>query len=194
MKLIADYNVNATMQDTEKIKWTSFFIFRPENQMREEDWLNTSLGGADNLIIGVETLVDSLRYHMRKKFTNKDIDFGLEMAKKYNVKLTFLLIIGYVNETEEDFQSSLQWLRDHVQYAKNPIKTLSAGGTLTIGDLTDLYNEAEGFNITLGDKIHLWENKSINLTYEIRESRKKIFIDLASELGYNIEYEEIPVG
>ena len=194
MKLIADYNVNATMQDTEKIKWTSFFIFRPENQMREEDWLNTSLGGADNLIIGVETLVDSLRYHMRKKFTNKDIDFGLEMAKKYNVKLTFLLIIGYVNETEEDFQSSLQWLRDHVQYAKNPIKSLSAGGTLTIGDLTDLYNEAEGFNITLGDKIHLWENKSINLTYEIRESRKKIFIDLASELGYNIEYEEIPVG
>lgn len=189
LKLISEYNNTAD----EKIKWTSFFIFRPEAQMPEEDWKLTAEGGADDLIIGVESLVDSNRYHMRKKFTNKDIDFGLKMAKKYNVNLTFLLIIGYANETEQDFQESLVWLKDHQEYAKFPITNLAIGGTLTVTDLSDLYKNAEDFNITLGNTIYTWENKSINLDYETREKRKEIFIKTATELGYRVLSHEKPV-
>lgn len=189
MTLIADYNSTAK----QKIKWSSFFIFRPQNQMSEEDWKLTKLGGADILIIGVESLVDSIRYHMRKKFTNEDMDFGLEMAKQYDIKLVLLLIIGYVNETEKDFQESLTWLENHVKYANNPILNLSAGGTLTVTDLTDLYQNAEDYDIVIGDKIYLWENKSINLDYDTREKRKQIFTDRARELGYPIVAHEQPV-
>lgn len=189
MRLIADYN----KQHQEKISWTSFFIFRPQHQMSEEDWKLTAEGGADILIIGVESLVDSIRYHMRKKFTNADIDYGLEMAKKYNINLELLLIIGYVNETENDFQASLKWLEDHKEYAKKPLKSMHVGGTLTLTDLSDLYQKAEDFDVTIGQTIYLWENKSINLDYQTREKRKEIFIETARKLGYNIEGHGKPV-
>jgi hypothetical protein len=189
IKLIADYN----SKSSEPIKWTSFFIFRPQSQMSEQDWKNTALGGADNLIVGIETLVDNIRYHMRKKFSNVDIDFGLKMAKKYNIKLTLLLIIGYVNETEKDFEDSLNWLRTHCEYANNAIYSMDIGGTLTVTDLTDLYKNAQDFNVTLGDTIYMWENKSINLDYATREKRKQIFIQTAQDLGYPVFSNEKPV-
>lgn len=190
MQLIGDYNHT----NPDPIRWTSFFIFRPKTQMPESDWQLAAQGGADSLVIGVESLVDSIRYHMRKKFTNADIDYGLEMAKKYKIKLWLLLIIGYVNETEQDFEAAIQWLHDHAQYAREPIAFIGVGGTLTVTDLTDLYQHAQDFDITIGDKIHLWENRTINLTYEVREQRKKIFIDTAKKLGYNIEGHEKPVS
>jgi hypothetical protein len=190
MHLIAEYNRGTA----HKIRWHSFFIFRPQTQMPESDWALAAQGGADTLVIGVESLVDSIRYHMRKKFTNADIDHGLAMAKKYNIRLWLLLIIGYVNETEQDFEAAIQWLYDHQQYARDPISFIGVGGTLTVTDLTDLYQKAEDFDITIGQQIHLWENRSINLTYEVREQRKKIFIDTAKKLGYNIEGHEKPVS
>ena len=189
MSLIADHN----QLEDKKIKWTSFFIFRPKTQMPEEDWALTAAGGADELVIGVESLVDSIRYHMRKKFTNADMLFGLQMAEKYNIGITMLLIIGYVNETEADFQDSLQWLEDHQQYAKTCIRSVAVGGTLTVNDLTDLYQHAEDFDITIGPKIHLWENKKIGLNYQTREQRKQIFVKRALDLGYNIIAHEKPV-
>ena len=188
MHLIAEYNATAT----ERITWTSFFIFRPQEQMPEEDWKLTAGGGGEELIVGVESLVDDIRYHMRKKFTNKDIDFGLAMAKKYQVGIGMLLIIGYVNETQADFESALKWLEDHAEYAGMPILDLAVGGTLTVTDLTDLYQNAEDFNITLGNQIHLWENKSINLDYATREKRKDTFIKTALELGYRVNSLEKP--
>lgn len=190
MSLIASYNQSTD----QKIKWTSFFIFRPQTQMSEQDWMLTADGGADDLVIGVESLVDSIRYHMRKKFTNADILFGLQMAEKYNIGITMLLIIGYVNETEADFQASLQWLEDHKNFAKTCIRSISVGGTLTVNDLTDLYQKAEDFDITIGPKIHLWENKKIGLDYQTREQRKKIFIERAIDLGYKINAHEKPVA
>jgi len=189
IQLLAEYNYTAD----KKIKWTSFFIFRPQEQMSEADWKLTADSGATNLIVGVESLVDSIRYHMRKKFTNADIDYALKMANKYSVGLTFLLIVGYVTETEEDFNDALKWLEDHSQYANNPIRVMSVGGTLTVTDLTDLYQHAEDYDIKLGSTIYLWENKTINLDYATREKRKQIFIDRAYELGYPIYAHEKPV-
>jgi len=190
MSLIADYNSNTN----DKITWSSFFIFRNQLQMTEQDWAAAGRGGANTLIVGVESLVDSIRYHMKKKFTNADIDFSLAMAKKYNINIVMLLIVGYVTETEKDFQSALQWLEDHVQYAKTPLKNIGVGGTLILTDLSELYENAEDFNITIGPSIHLWENKSINLDYQTRESRKRIFIDKATSLGYTVNSHEKPVS
>jgi hypothetical protein len=188
--LISEHNAS----NEKKITWMSFFIFRPQTQMDENDWALTAAGGGDELVIGVESLVDDIRYHMKKKFTNADILFGLQMAEKYHIKITMLLIVGYVNETEADFHSALKWLEDHKQYAKTCIKMISVGGTLTITDLSDLYQNAEDFDITLGPKIHLWENKKIGLDYHTREKRKELFLSRAKQLGYNIVGHEKPVS
>lgn len=190
MTLMADYN----SKHEQKLEFQAFFIFRPKEQMTEEDWRLTGAAGAKNLYVGVESLADPVRHHMKKHFSNEDMDFALACAKKYQVGLTYLLIIGYVNETEKDFQDSLKWLEDHVEYAHMPIINLTAGGTLTVTDLTDLYQNAESYGITLGDKIHLWENKSINLDYQTRERRKEIFVQKAIDLGYPVLYFDKPVA
>lgn len=190
IRLLANYNESAQ----EKIKWTSFFIFRPQAQMTEEDWDLTARSGGYRLMVGVESFVESIRNHMRKKFSNEDIDYSLSMARKYNIKLTLLVIIGYVNETEADFLESLKWLEDHAEYAKDAIDDLSIGGTLILTDLSDLYLNADEYKITVGNKIHLWTNKSIGLDYEVREERKRIFSQKALELGYRVNAHEKPVA
>jgi hypothetical protein len=190
LTLIAEYNKTSE----QKMSWTSFFIFRPENQMPESDWKLIADSGGYDMVIGVESLVDDIRYHMRKKFTNKDIDYGLKMAKKYNISMVFLLIIGYVTETDEDFQSALDWLDEHTEYIGMPLKTLAVGGTLTVTDLTDLYQHAEDFDIKIGSTIHTWENVTIGLDYATREKRKDHFIKYARQLGYNVAGHDRPVS
>lgn len=177
----------------QKFKWNSFYIIRPENEMTENDWKLTSSSGANKLSVGVESFVEKIRFQMRKKIRDEDLEFNLKMAEKYNVKLLMLIIIGYVTETEEDFQKGLQWLEDHKQYASTCIATISVGGTLIITDMTDLYTKSEDFDITLGPQLHLWENKKLNLTYEVREARKRKFIETAERLGYKMAYHEKPV-
>jgi radical SAM superfamily enzyme YgiQ (UPF0313 family) len=190
MTYMAEYNT----RHKEKIEFQAFFIFRPKEQMPESDWQLTGAAGATNLYVGVESLSNSVRNHMKKHFSNEDMDYALEWAQQYRVGITFLMIIGYVNETEQDFQDSLKWLEEHVQYAHMPIINMAAGGTLTVTDLTDLYQNAESYGITLGDKIYLWENKSINLDYETRVKRKEVFVQKAIDLGYPVLFFEKPVA
>lgn len=190
IRLLADYNETAK----QKFSWTSFFIFRPLSQMTEEDWELTAKSGGYRLMVGVESLVESIRNHMRKKFSNADLDYSLSMAKKYNISFILLLIMGYVTETEQDFQESLDWLAQHADYAKDAIHSLAIGGTLILTDLSDLYLDAKEHKITLGEKIHLWTNESINLDYTVREERKEIFKAKAIELGYSVAMHEKPVA
>ena len=190
LTMIADYN----SCHEQKITWTSFFIFRPQHQMPESDWKLIADSGGYNLVVGVESLVDNVRYHMRKKFTNADIDYGLQMGKKYNVSFIFLLIIGYVTETNQDFDDALKWLDEHTEYIGMPLQAMSVGGTLTVTDLTDLYQHAEDFDIRLGETTYLWENVTIGLDYATREKRKEQFLEHARKLGYNVGLDERPVS
>jgi hypothetical protein len=189
ISLLTEHN----SKSEKKLTWNSFFIFRPQNQMTEEDWKMTGQSGVTWLTIGVESLIERIRLSMKKKFTNEDLDFSIKMAKKYNVKLQLLLIVGYVNETEEDHLEAMQWLRDNSIYAGDPIIDLSFGGTLVITDLTDLYDHANDHNVILGSKPHLWINKTIALDYETRLRRKNELNDLATQLGFILGVTERPV-
>ena len=81
--LLQEYNQDKSAED--KFKWGGYFILRPKNQFKEEDWKLTADAGANYLAIGIETLNDEARFHLGKKFTNDDIEFGLEMIQKYNI-------------------------------------------------------------------------------------------------------------
>ena len=86
--------------------------------MTEEDWRLTKLSGAQSLSIGVESGSESVRDHMKKQFSNKDLDEFMEQAYKNQVKLRFLMIIGYPTETIKDFNDTLDMFERYKQYKK----------------------------------------------------------------------------
>ena len=189
--LLAEHN---TKNPENSFQWSSYFIFRPKAHMSEEMWRLTALSGAYILSVGIENLVDKNRYHIKKKFNNDDLEFSLAMAKKYSIKIFFILMVGYVTETDEDHQETLQWVRDHAHYAKDPIHKLSVGGTLAILPNTWLYRNQKELGVTwedgeetpLAGKNHLWSIRSTNNTYQVRVSRLNELATLSEELGFTV--------
>jgi radical SAM superfamily enzyme YgiQ (UPF0313 family) len=182
IKLLAEYN--SGLSDSNRIRWTSFFIFRPETEMSEEDWRLTAASGAFLLLVGVESFVDHIRDHLKKKFTNRDLDYGLRMAQKHSVNLTLLMIVGYVTETEQDHQEQLEWIRQNRNYAGNPVKLVQVGSTLSILPGTWLDKHREELNIKMGsDEVYQdWTREDIGSTPEVRMRWHQ---EMVSELEQN---------
>lgn len=133
------------------IKWSSFFIFRPEKQMNEDDWMNIGKS-CDLLTVGIESINEKVRFEMGKKFTNEDMNYCFDMCKKYNIKVQMLLIVGYVSDTEETHKETVQWFANHKHYIDSPISGVSLGGTLGILPGTEIYRRREELGIELKDQ------------------------------------------
>ena len=196
IRLLADYN-NKNPENS--FSWASYFIFRPAGQMSEEMWRLTAESGAFLLNVGIESLVDRNRHHMRKKFSNEDIEHSLHMAQKYGVNIFFLILVGYVTETEQDHQDTLQWLRDNQHYANDPIIKISIGGTLSLNPNTWIHRNQKELGVTWKDgdpsrmsgPNQLWEIKETGNDYETRLRRLSDLIKVGTELGFAIHQATI---
>lgn len=182
IKLLADFN--RPLVDDKKIQWTSFFIFRPAGQMSEEDWLLTKESGAIFLMVGVESFVDHVREHLKKKFTNADLEYNLNLAQKYQVPVSLLIIVGYVTETADDHLAQLEWVRQNKHYANNPVVSIQIGSTLGILPGTWLYKHYKELGIVLNraEVYQDWTRADINSTPAIRMQRHN---ELNNELKEN---------
>jgi hypothetical protein len=118
LDLICDYNET---NPTKQISWDGYFIVRNKKQHPEEFWEKIKKSNG-YLQLGIESVIEKVRVDLGKNFTNEDIDYHLDMAKKYSVPLLLLLIVGYPTETRKDFEFTKQWFRDRKQYAGNPIR------------------------------------------------------------------------
>jgi hypothetical protein len=196
IEMLAEYNNH---NPDKKLSWASYFIFRPKSQMSETMWKLTAESGAVQLQVGVESLVDKNRHHMKKKFNNDDLIYGLDMAKKYKIKILMILLVGYVTETEEDHIETMAWLKKYANYASDPITKITVGGTLAILPNTWLSRNQEQLGITwkngkddiVKGKNHLWEIKQTNNNYSTRVRRWGELIDVGTSSGYDIVYSII---
>jgi hypothetical protein len=121
---------------------------------------------------------------MGKKFSNKSFEFHLEQAQKHKIKIVMLMIVGYVNETQQDIDFAKQWLIENVKFRDTVIIVWGA----TLGILENTYlvrNEKQ-----LGIKIHAlgphWVNESIQSTPKLRARWSVELHELSQQLGYNI--------
>jgi len=178
---LSNYNKTAKVP----FEWQSQFIARSETQMNSKDWLLTKQSGAKLLSIGVENLNENIRDHMKKKFSNKDLFFVLEQAKQHNITLMFLMICGYITETEEDHQNQLKIFEELVKY--QDILQISLGTTLGILPGTPLYRDHKEYGIILGDTETDWINPSINSTFERRLQWRNELEEKLTELGYKLD-------
>jgi radical SAM superfamily enzyme YgiQ (UPF0313 family) len=172
------------------ITYSGMYIVRKPNQWTESDWQLISQAGADTLLIGVESGSERVRKEMAKGFTGKDLDFTVEMASKYKIKVYFLMIVGWPSETREEFEMTLDLMRRYQKYvADGTMLGINFGTSLTIGEGTPIYKDPEKFNIT-GVKGQrpvdvFWMHKdNPGLTYRERVLRRIEAQELAQQLGY----------
>lgn len=162
-KILSEYN---KLSDT-KIKWSGQYIVHNMRHLNETYWENLAGAGADRLAIGVETGSDSVRLHMKKKFSNVDLDHTVSMLEKYNITCVFLMIVGYPTETEQDFNDTLTMFTRYSHLAQKIIIDIAIGSTLGILPGTPLYKHAADYRIELDKHENNWialDNISLTLT------------------------------
>jgi radical SAM superfamily enzyme YgiQ (UPF0313 family) len=179
---------------TFNINFKGQFICRPSSQMKEEDYRNMKLAGCDYIYVGIESFSDKVRYDMDKKFKTVDIDYHLKLCGKYGIKNTFLMIVGYPTETQQDHDKNLEILKKYQVYAlSNVISMIVFGYTTSILEDTPLFHLQEELGIVeefnnVGDfNSANWVstlNPTLTLTERIR--RWLELSELASELGYTM--------
>lgn len=183
IEILSTYNKTAE----KKLKWSSQFIVRNQQQLNESYWENLAASGAYNLAIGIETGSDKVREHMNKKFTNDDIDYTLGMFEKYGITCVFLIITGYPTETKLDFQETINMFTKYKQYSNTVITSVTPGSGLGILSGTPLFEHAAEENIQL-DKIETnwiaWNN--LDLTVDEKIHRRQFLVDHLRKLGYNV--------
>ena len=183
---LANYN---TVHPEAKLKWGGQYIVRSERQCPKDYFSLTAASGAFNLAIGVETGSDAVRDHMRKKFSNVDLDFTMENFARHRITCSYLILIGYPTETEEDFYETLRMFKRHQKYAaQGIILGLSLGQTMFALNNSPI-RDILGDDITFKTKNFSpsWILKSNpELDYHTRVQRRLQAEVVADYYGYNL--------
>lgn len=187
-KLLAYYQQNNL--PPRSITYSGMYIVRKPTQWREQDWKTIAEAGADTLLIGAESGSERIRKEMAKGFTGADLDFTVQMASRYKIKLYFLMIVGWPSETREEFDMTLDLMRRYQRFvADGTILGINFGTSLTIGEGTPIYKDPDRFNITGVNGRRpvdvFWMHKNNpDLTYKQRILRRIEAQELAQQLGY----------
>jgi radical SAM superfamily enzyme YgiQ (UPF0313 family) len=182
---LAKYN----QSHNSNITWGGQYIVRPEKGLPVDYYKLTAASGAFNLAIGVETGSDAVRAHMRKKFSNEDLDLTMENFARHRITCSFLMIVGYPTETTEDFHKTLNMFKQYQRYAaQGIILGVTLGGTLTPLKNTPLSNMFK-------DDLH-YQDKTVpiswiiqqnsELDYRVRVARRLQAELVLNYLGYNL--------
>lgn len=172
-----------------KIHWSGYYIIKPAITYKEKDWINLKDSGVRSLYIGIESGSEQVRDHMKKKFSNSDIDYAMTKIQLYGIRCTWLLIVGYPTETEQDFESTLDLLTRYQPMALDrTIDTVALGFTLGIIPGSPLESLKEQLNIQSAFPGHTdngiyWKNENSN--FKIRVQRRIRAERLIRQLGYN---------
>lgn len=176
------------------IWWYSQFIIRSPKQMTEKDWEITSKTNVGLLEIGLESFSENVRNHMRKGFTNEDMEFVFEKTRKYDIPITVNIMMGYPFETEEDHKINLDNIQrffdnGHARsYNKHgtTLLTFVPVSTFSLSKNQDTWKKVEKEIVDY--KNHLeWTFR--DNTIEVRKRRQFEILDLISK---NLEKYNLP--
>lgn len=170
-----------SIKSDEKLTWQGQFIFRPKHQMTSNDWLLTKSSGADTLYVGVESMIDHVRHHMGKKFSNDDVFHGLDACLDLGINVKFLMIVGYVTESEQDHIDEMRLYERLSSYSE--ILKVTLGTTLGILPGTPLHDSHDTLRIKLGEHENDWINEHGN--YKDRLRRRNERKTVLESLGLN---------
>ena len=185
------YEAKQKYPELEPIRYQGQFICRPQSTQSEYSYELMYRAGCSMLITGIESFSESVRHHMKKKFSNADIDYHLEQCAKWGIPNVFLMIVGYPTETLEDHQHNLDTLQKYKKYADMGIIFMVRWGlTMHLYEHTPIMSMIDELDINLEnnvkfDSLYGWTS-GFNPTNTLQERiRRRLEIhELAVELGY----------
>lgn len=125
MKVLTEYK----QKTNSPITWGGQWIVRSQKGLPKNYYSLIKSSGGFNLTIGVESGSEAVRKHMKKGFTNQDLDDELEQFSRHGVKVGFFMMLGYPTETIDDFNETLKMFRRFTKYvANNTILGVCVGG------------------------------------------------------------------
>lgn len=163
LDLMCDYNLQ---NPKAQISWDGYFIVRNKKQHPEEFWQKIKKSNG-YLQLGIESVVEKVRVSLGKNFTNEDIDYHLDMAKKYSVPLLLLLIVGYPTEVQQDFEFTKQWFQDRQHYAGNPINQVVFSLSAILPN-TKLERKQDEYGIVRGEIPTIWMTQTTDISTQDR--------------------------
>jgi radical SAM superfamily enzyme YgiQ (UPF0313 family) len=175
------------------ITYGGYAIFRGRNQMPESDFELAAQAGNDFWAVGVESGSERLRYEMRKKFDNQDLDWSVNMLIKYQIKQNWLLMVGFPSESESDFIETKKLLERYSKYASSKLITIQITPTFMVLNnsplLTDsAMSEFYGLDHLKQKPIEnnkFWTStKYLDNDYPTRSRRWKELMTLSENLNY----------
>jgi hypothetical protein len=171
LTLISNYNQGKNKD--KQISWEGYFIIRGAKYHTEDLWqkLQTSNG---TLLVGVESVIQSVRNRLGKTFDDADIDHDLAMGQKYKVPLVLLMIVAYPTETKNDFEYTKQWFRDRKEYANNSVVFVHLSFASILPG-TQLARRSSEYGIKKGKLPSIWINQNLNIS---SAERKQYLLDL----------------
>jgi hypothetical protein len=186
---LADHN--ATLDSDKKIKWGGYYIFRNKSSGDDKLWKNISESGGSLLAVGIESFSQKIRYQIGKKFDDESIIHHLHLAKKYGVKLLFLMLVGYPTETDEDKKICLDWIKNNKQFADTVTFSFSM---MRIIPGTQLHRSTNNLGIAIQDpnnitQYRFWTTSKfqINNNIQLREQWLKEYIAESRENGFSLD-------
>ena len=173
------------------LDYIGYAICRPKNEFTKIDFQQAALAGASKFKVGIETGSDRVRYDLKKKFTNDDISWFAENCHENKINQIWLMFVGYPTETEEDFEDSINLLKNHKHLTGNGEITvfLSLPMMLTNGSaFMQKYSEEYGLSHNQSDPWadFFWTSSIYTKnTFNVRVSRWKRFVEAIDKYGYS---------
>jgi len=153
---------------------------RIESKMNPDLIKKAYKAGCRGFVFGIESASQRVLDHMRKNVKISDVETVIINSNRAGIEVGCFFIIGYVNETEEDFEETLKFVRRNHLY----IHTIYQGSGLHILKGSRLYKKADEYGIILPESSPdgEWCTADGSNSGTIRTNRLKRFNNLVNEL------------
>ena len=190
---VIEYKENGLLP--EDLMFGGQFIARPKARFPEEYYDKMQRAGVYNISVGMESASDRVLADMRKGTTRKDHDFMMEMLQKYGIRINLLMLIGYPTETEEDFEDTMQMIRDYKKYSDSGvIWGIVLGKTMVVLPNTPISDNSDHWNIAYDNNGNWISKDNATLTYHERVKRRMRAGRLCEDLGYVIKSQVVTIN
>jgi radical SAM superfamily enzyme YgiQ (UPF0313 family) len=187
-------NAKLAQEIPNQIQYKGYAIFRSKSQMPESDFELAKLAGCTSWSIGIESGSERVRYDMKKKFSNEDMDHGIINLHKNGISQSHLLIVGYPTETEQDYIETENYLKRYAHLNANGMIRVGITPTFMLLRNSPLitnpaYKNDLGLRFDLNNNLdrYFWEvDLNPENTFEVRYNRWFKLIKLTQDLKYTI--------
>jgi hypothetical protein len=176
----------------DNFSWSGTYICRPKSTQLEKIHKLLPMSGVDNLVIGVESGSDRVRFEMQKKFTNQDLLYELTAFQQERVKVSLLFFPAWPTETLDDFNETIKLFHELAPFAQHgTIDSVSLGSSgFGLIDGTPIDQDKDKIGLSAGPATFLWTcstNPTLNFWETLR--RRFVMANVCENLGIRLSAE-----